>query len=71
MSRERLHGLEAQTGRPAPQGFTALSDEQLDDLAKAVHDVRRRQARELQEASEHALGHIPRLLRGPVRRLFR
>jgi hypothetical protein len=66
-----LDALEAQTGRRPPAGLAALSDDQLQDLAEAVREARGRQVAELDEAATHALGHIPRLLRGPVRKLFR
>jgi hypothetical protein len=64
-----LEGLEAELGDSLPAGLSALSDEQLGDLAQAVKDARRRQAAALAAAGERALEHIPRLLRGPVRRV--
>jgi len=63
--------LEAELRAPAPQGLKALSDIQLQDLAVAIRDARHRQAAELTAAGEKALGHIPRLLRAPVRRVLR
>jgi hypothetical protein len=67
--RDALTGLRSQLGAGAPDGLAQLSDEELRDLAAAVGDARHRQARALAEAGERALGHIPRLLRGPVRRI--
>ena len=64
-----LKALEAQLRGPAPQGLRQLSDEQLADLAQAIRDTRRRQAAELRTAREQSLSHIPKLLRGPVRRV--
>jgi len=63
--------LEAELRAPAPQALKALSEAQLQDLAAAVRDARRRQAAELTAAGEKALGHIPRLLRAPVRRVLK
>ena len=38
-------------------------------LADSVQAARRRQAAELAAAGEQALGHVPRLLRGPIRKI--
>ncbi len=71
MTGKGLQALEAELRGPAPQAIKLLSDDQLRDLASAVHDARRRQAAELGAAGEKALGHVPRLLRAPVRRVLR
>jgi hypothetical protein len=60
---EELHG-------PLPAGIRQLTDAQRQDLAEAIVDARRRQAAALAEAGERAFGHIPRLFRGPIRRMF-
>ncbi|HET9103622.1 MAG TPA: hypothetical protein VFN55_09735 [Solirubrobacteraceae bacterium] len=56
-------------GGSAPEGLRALADDDLDHLAAAILDARRRQGRALAEAGERSLSHIPRLLRGPIRKL--
>ncbi len=56
-------------GGPAPDGLRSLSDDELAHLAQAVDDARRRQVRALAAGGESALQHVPRLLRGPIRRL--
>lgn len=56
-------------GGSAPEGLRRLSDDDLTHLADAILDARRRQGRALAEAGERSLRHIPRLLRGPIRRL--
>lgn len=61
--------LEAQLGARVPKGVAALAEDELEDLAEAVRDARRRQAKALAEAGERALGRIPRVLRGPVRKV--
>lgn len=66
---DALTALRAQLGTGAADGLAQLSNDELRDLLTAVDDARRRQARALAEAGERALGHIPRLLRGPVRRI--
>ena len=66
---DRLKALEAELGVPPPPNLTQLDDDQLRELAAAIHDARRRQAKELAAARAKSLQHIPRLLRGPVRRV--
>ncbi|MGE5617473.1 MAG: hypothetical protein ACM3UX_00900 [Candidatus Woesearchaeota archaeon] len=61
--------LEAQLGASVPKGVCALSETELGDLAEAVQSARRRQTLSLAEAGERALNRIPRLLRGPVRKI--
>jgi hypothetical protein len=65
-----LRGLETQLGARPPAGFARLDAEHQRDLLAAVEDARRRQAAELEAASEQALRHIPKLLRGPIRRVI-
>jgi hypothetical protein len=63
--------LEHELGSAAPAGLGGLDDAELRDLAAAVRDAKRQQAAALAQAAERALGHIPSLLRGPVRAVFR
>ena len=58
-----------QLGQTPPPGLSALSEEDLRDLAAAIADARHRQAAALQQAGDRALARIPRLLRGPVRKV--
>jgi hypothetical protein len=69
VSDDAYQALCAQLGATAPAGLRELGDDELRDLACAVRDARRRQAKALGEAGDRALNHIPRLLRGPVRRI--
>ena len=61
--------LEAQLGSSVPRGVRALSETELNDLAEAVQSARRRQTASLAEAGDRALNRIPRLLRGPVKKI--
>jgi hypothetical protein len=62
--------LSAQLRGNAPDALRdELSDDELADLAAAVADARHRQAAALADAGDRALSHIPRLLRGPVKRV--
>jgi hypothetical protein len=64
-----LAALEAELRGEAPAGLGRLSEDELNDLASAIKDARRRQAAEIDAAAERALGFVPRLLRGPIRRV--
>jgi hypothetical protein len=62
--------LEDELPGPMPDGLRGLTEAEREDLAEAIRDARHRQAAALAEAGEQAFGHIPRLLRGPIRRMF-
>jgi hypothetical protein len=70
LSRNRIEKLATELGGEAPIGLSRLGDDQLRDLTEAIRNARRRQAQALAQAGERALGHIPRLLRGPIRRVL-
>jgi hypothetical protein len=69
MGEEAIAELRAQVRADPPPGLGALTSEELHDLTAAVRDARRRQAAELQAAGDKAYGHIPRFLRGPIRKI--
>ncbi len=52
-----------------PVGFEVLDDAQLDLLADAITQARQTHTRELREATEESLSHVPRLVRPAVRRI--
>ncbi len=62
--------LEKELAATPPPGISQLGADERDDLATAIRDAKRRQTQALIAASEQALSHIPRVLRGPIRRLF-
>ncbi|HWE33364.1 MAG TPA: hypothetical protein VG410_07770 [Solirubrobacteraceae bacterium] len=62
--------LEDELPGALPDGLRGLTEDQREDLAGAIRDARRRQASALAEAGEQAFAQIPRLLRGPIRRMF-
>jgi len=64
-----FEALTARLGTEPPAGLRKLTGAQLTDLTTAVSDARRRQGQALAAAGERALAHVPRLLRGPVRRI--
>lgn len=61
--------LAAQVGGGVPDGLRKLEPDQLRDLTEAIVDTRRRHVAALAAGGERALGMIPRLLRGPIRRI--
>ena len=69
MPDDAFDALRAQLGGSAPQALRELSGDELTDLSDAIRTARRRQTKALADAGERALGHIPRLLRGPVRKI--
>jgi predicted DNA-binding transcriptional regulator YafY len=66
---DALNPLSTQLHGPAPDALRELSPDELADLAAALAEARHRQAAALSEAGDRALSHIPRLLRGPIRRM--
>jgi uncharacterized protein involved in exopolysaccharide biosynthesis len=64
-----FEALRARLGGTPPGGLRVLAGPELEDLNTAIADARRRQGEALAAAGESALGYIPRLLRGPVRRV--
>jgi hypothetical protein len=66
---DAFNTLRLQLGPGTPDGLRTLEDTELLHLVSALTDARRRQAKALADAGERALGQIPRLLRGPVRKI--
>jgi hypothetical protein len=69
MTDDGLTELRRQLGGTVPDGMTRLSDAELRDLAAAVREARHRQTAALAASGERALEHVPRLLRGPIRKV--
>jgi hypothetical protein len=67
---DAFKALEEQLFAAAPPALARLSSRQLGDLTAAIRAARRRQAEELAVAGDQALGHVPRLLRGPIRKVM-
>lgn len=65
-----MRELEKELGTPPPAALGELRDDDVRRLAEAVRQARRQQAKELGAAADRALGHIPRLLRGPIRKVM-
>ncbi len=62
--------LERELGGPVPEGVETLSAAELATLADLLASAKKRQARELTEGVEDSLNFVPRLMRGPVRKIL-
>ena len=69
MAETSLDALRKQLNGTVPAGLLELELEQLEHLAHAIHEARRRQGHALAEPGERPLNHVPRLLRGPIRKI--
>ncbi|HZR37326.1 MAG TPA: hypothetical protein VFA75_18295 [Nevskia sp.] len=56
-------------GKPLPD-LGALEPGEIDALTRTLRGARRNQQQQLQRALEAALGHVPVLLRGAVRKIL-
>jgi hypothetical protein len=62
--------LEQELGARLPEGLDVLSAKELTALAGLLRDAKKRQARELADGVEDSLNFVPRLMRGPVRKIL-
>lgn len=70
MSAKAMRDLEDELGARPPDGLQALSDAQLRAFTALLRETKRRQSEGLQAATEQALEIVPRMVRGPVRRIL-
>jgi hypothetical protein len=70
MDEDATRLLRDELGGELPAGLGALDDREVRDLAGALRDARTRQSAALAAATRQMLGHVPWLLRGPVRRVL-
>lgn len=57
-------------GAEPPAALAALDDARQQQLAEALVAAQERQAAAIDAAAERGLGFVPRLLRGPVKRML-
>ncbi len=67
MATKGAEALREELGASAPK---ALSSAEAGDLGEAIRTARERQSAELRASINSAYDHIPRLLRGPVRKVL-
>jgi hypothetical protein len=69
VSQKALHDLREQLRSDPPSAVVALAEEDLHHLAEAIRTARARQAAALEHAADQGFSYVPRLLRGPIRRI--
>lgn len=62
--------LEHELGAPLPDGLDVLSARELQALTGLLIAAKARQAQELEDGLQESLDVVPRLMRGPVRRIL-
>ena len=67
MAISNMDALAQELGGPPPPGFSKLSSDQLQDLIVALHEIKRSQSAEIDEATESSIKALPLMLRAPVR----
>jgi hypothetical protein len=66
----RKGALAQELGASPPAGVLhALSEDELQVLADAIHAARRRQSAAVKAAGEQALSNLPWLIRGPAKKI--
>lgn len=70
MTPSAVSSLEAELDDRIPDGLKALTEEELNDLADRLNDAKLRQSQALDAAIGEALEIVPRLLRGPMRKVL-
>ena len=70
MSAKALRELEAELGGRAPDGLKTLGDTDLRAFTALLHDAKVRQSEALEAAIEQSLEIVPRMARGPVRKIL-
>jgi hypothetical protein len=71
ISRDALQDLRDQLRADPPGALGSLAEEDLRHLAEAIRSARARQAVALEHAAEQGFSLVPRVLRGPIRRILR
>jgi uncharacterized protein YdbL (DUF1318 family) len=69
VTQNALSQLREQLSGDVPEGVRRLGDAELRDLAQAISDARHREGQALAASGERALERVPRLLRGPIRKV--
>ena len=69
MSESALSQLREQLSGDVPEAVSRLGEAELRDLMHAIRDARHREGEALAAAGERALERVPRLLRGPIRKV--
>ena len=66
-----LKELRAELRADPPAGLAALSAEDVEALVAAIRDARAHQSAAIDRAFDGTLNHVPRLLRGAIRKALK
>jgi hypothetical protein len=70
MGRDGANALRDVLGADPPAGLVScLKDAEVAELTETIKDARRRQSQALAAAGDRALGSLPAIVRGPVKRV--
>ncbi|MDX6690867.1 MAG: hypothetical protein QOG15_2324 [Solirubrobacteraceae bacterium] len=70
MSSDPRRALEGELGGRIPDGLSTLTEAELSHFADLLRDTKQRQSQALESAIEEALGIVPRIVRGSVRKVL-
>jgi hypothetical protein len=70
VSAPQLRALESELGARPPDGLQALAADDLRSLTALLRTAKERQSQALDAAVEEALEIVPRMVRGPVRKIL-
>ena len=70
VSEQQLAALSKELGGKTLPDLQALSGAEIASITESLRRARHNQEQQLQRAFDAALGHIPLLLRGPVRKIL-
>lgn len=70
MTNDARRALERELGGRVPDGLSTLKDDELTHLAELLRAAKQRQSQALETAIEEALGIVPRIVRGSVRKVL-
>lgn len=70
MSDRALRALGAELGGRPPASLEAIADKDLRAFTVLLRDAKQRQSEALEAATEEALEIVPRIVRGPVRKIL-
>jgi hypothetical protein len=70
MSANAVRALEAELGGAAPDSVSKLTDAQLSAFTDLLRTAKRRQSGALESAMQESLEIVPRMVRGPVRKIL-
>lgn len=70
MSAKALRALESELGARPPDGLQALAADDLRSLTALLRSAKERQSQALDAAVGESLEIVPRMVRGPVRKIL-